>query len=278
MNARTHEVLRRWAFAAGFIDSELDGAASRMYATIRSEALAEMGPEDQETLAAAAAAYRHLRPMIEATMADSSRWDGDEDEETILGYYVKWLAAARAQVRAEVLAEAAAELDRMAEHYGPSAQVLRDAAGNVRYMAGEHTRESEPTTPAPDLHGIVMDALSAGQGPLLPLPAHTVRLLATRVTNAVTPLVPYRPVWDGSLPPGGNVCSICGDPVESEPCPQHAPDAGATDHDEWVRCSHSHCPNSERYGKVTERGWVAGGMGTWLCSQHPAGQTGGEAR
>ena len=59
--------------------------------------------------------------------------------------------------RAEVLAEAAAELDRIAdlvesrvaEHYGPasgiglgSAQMLRDAAGNVRYMARKDTSDA----------------------------------------------------------------------------------------------------------------------------------------
>jgi hypothetical protein len=146
--------------------------------------------------------------------------------------------------RAEVLREAAAELDRIAdtvearvaEHYGPasgigpgSAQMLRDAAGNVRYMAGKDTEDGilppvgESTQPEPDLHSIVLDALSAGQGPLLPLPINTARLLAEHVTDAVAPLVPYRPVWDASLPPGGYVCSICGDPVESEPCPEHAP-------------------------------------------------------
>jgi hypothetical protein len=27
--------------------------------------------------------------------------------------------------------------------------------------------------------------------------------------------------WDSTVPPGGYVCSVCGDPVESEPCPKH---------------------------------------------------------
>lgn len=36
---------------------------------------------------------------------------------------------------------------------------------------------------------------------------------------------PYREVWSDEVPPGGIVCSICGIPVESEPCPQHAPAA-----------------------------------------------------
>lgn len=33
----------------------------------------------------------------------------------------------------------------------------------------------------------------------------------------------YTEVFDESVPPGGFVCSICGSPVESEPCPEHAP-------------------------------------------------------
>jgi hypothetical protein len=74
------------------------------------------------------------------------------------------MSASIGAYRAEVLTEAAAELDRIAdtvearvaEHYGPasgigpgSAQMLRDAAGNVRYMAGKDTREGESTQPAP---------------------------------------------------------------------------------------------------------------------------------
>ncbi|MBF6399761.1 hypothetical protein IU438_28745 [Nocardia cyriacigeorgica] len=34
----------------------------------------------------------------------------------------------------------------------------------------------------------------------------------------------YREVWSDEVAPGGMVCSICGHPVESEPCPTHAPD------------------------------------------------------
>lgn len=33
--------------------------------------------------------------------------------------------------------------------------------------------------------------------------------------------------WDPSIPPGGYVCSVCGDPTESEPCPAHQPRAYA---------------------------------------------------
>ncbi|MFE5563336.1 hypothetical protein [Streptomyces sp. NPDC056544] len=36
-------------------------------------------------------------------------------------------------------------------------------------------------------------------------------------------LLPYREVWSDELPPGGFVCNVCGQPVESEPCPDHEP-------------------------------------------------------
>ncbi|MYR46752.1 hypothetical protein [Streptomyces sp. SID5910] len=45
------------------------------------------------TLVLDAQAYRALVTAIEATMADPNRWDGDEDEGTILARYVEWLAA-----------------------------------------------------------------------------------------------------------------------------------------------------------------------------------------
>lgn len=80
------------------------------------------------------------------------------------------------------------------------------------------------TAPGPDLYSIVLAAIGTAQGPQLPLPVSSRRLIASQVTNAVAPLVAYREVWDASLPPGGAVCSICGHPVESEPCPDHAPD------------------------------------------------------
>jgi hypothetical protein len=37
---------------------------------------------------------------------------------------------------------------------------------------------------------------------------------------------PYKPVWSDETPPGGLVCNICGQPVESEPCAEHAPQEG----------------------------------------------------
>lgn len=36
----------------------------------------------------------------------------------------------------------------------------------------------------------------------------------------------YEPIWDSCVPPGGFICNLCGTPVESEPCPDHAPEDG----------------------------------------------------
>lgn len=59
--------------------------------------------------------------------------------------------------------------------------------------------------------------------------ADTLNRLARQHRARVTELeaalaaAPYHEVWSSELPPGGLVCSICGQPVESEPCPEHAP-------------------------------------------------------
>ena len=44
------------------------------------------------------------------------------------------------------------------------------------------------------------------------------------VDRALEAAQSYREVWSDEVAPGGRVCSICGHPVESEPCPKHAPD------------------------------------------------------
>lgn len=46
----------------------------------------------------------------------------------------------------------------------------------------------------------------------------------TRIAELESAL-PYREVWSDETPPGGMVCGTCGYPVESEPCPDHAPKA-----------------------------------------------------
>jgi hypothetical protein len=72
--------------------------------------LGEQGPDDRETVAEAAQMYRSLRPVIERTMADPDRWDGDEDESFHLGRYVEWLAAQVPQTVPEEGAERLATL------------------------------------------------------------------------------------------------------------------------------------------------------------------------
>lgn len=42
-------------------------------------------------------------------------------------------------------------------------------------------------------------------------------------------------VWDDRLPPGGWVCAICRNPVESEPCPDHYPEIGDKRIHQWKR-------------------------------------------
>ncbi|MET9158265.1 hypothetical protein ABZX56_11105 [Streptomyces parvulus] len=77
----------------------------------------------------------------------------------------------------------------------------------------------------------------------------------------------YREVWEPALPPGGYVCSTCGEPVESEPCPDHAPDffqAGHTyRHTRWtfrVDVITTHPQSGER----AALGWWWFGQGSWL--------------
>lgn len=74
---------------------------------------------------------------------------------------------------------------------------------------------------APDLHGVILAAVESFQWRPRPVGYH--QQLAEHLTQAVAPLVPYREVWSAELPPGGRVCGTCGQPVESEPCPEHAP-------------------------------------------------------
>ena len=93
--------------------------------------LGDQGPDDRETVAEAAQMYRSLRAVIERTMTEPDRWDGDEDESFHLGRYVEWLAAERDRVRGEVLVEAADKLDRIG--HAAAAYILRDdAEGGAR--------------------------------------------------------------------------------------------------------------------------------------------------
>lgn len=52
--------------------------------------------------------------------------------------------------------------------------------------------------------------------------AEQLRVQRDRIAELEAQL-PYREVWSSELAPGGFVCSVCGQPVESEPCPDHAP-------------------------------------------------------
>ncbi|WP_280420017.1 hypothetical protein [Nocardia carnea] len=90
--------------------------------------------------------------------------------------------------------------------------------------------------------------------------------------------LPYREVWSDETPPGGMVCGTCGQPVESEPCPDHAPKVvckhcvgaihqsvkagGGWVHSDGAQCGLHTCP-------VDPYGFHAEPVGV-PCSDHPA--------
>ncbi|MEU7044982.1 hypothetical protein AB0A77_28540 [Streptomyces varsoviensis] len=142
-------------------------------AAIRAEERQEVLGDDlnPSNLVLNAESYRHLSEAIIATMADPDRWDGDEAEVAILARYVEWLAAERAQYRAEVLREAADEIEgidahpnatgRYADVYPVLAVRLRrmaDEAGKVTPTGGEITRVESPWQRAVDGLNALMDA------------------------------------------------------------------------------------------------------------------------
>ncbi|WP_030568552.1 hypothetical protein [Streptomyces aureocirculatus] len=122
-------------------------------AAVRAEALDEQGPDDLETISEAAQMYRSLRPVIERTMADPDRWDGDEDEAFHLGRSVEWLAAERSPVRAEELHAAADAVEAMNESCGQSkpcasCDAREDVAAELRRRADEAQPTTEPEASA----------------------------------------------------------------------------------------------------------------------------------
>ena len=70
----------------------------------------------------------------------------------------------------------------------------------------------------------------------------------------------YREVWSDAVAPGGFVCSICGMPVESEPCADHAPEA-------IEGCD---CTELCSMGPTCPGGMLAGlpGSGCWRVNDH----------
>jgi hypothetical protein len=59
-----------------------------------------------------------------------------------------------------------------------------------------------------------------------------------------------RTCWDDGLPPGGECCAVCGQPVESEPCPEHHPatvaDRLRTERTEAAQLSHQYRNERDR--------------------------------
>lgn len=98
-----------------------------------------------------AAAYRHLRDAILATMSDPDTWDGDDDEETILTRYVQQLAATPSTPanRATVLREAAERLRAKAGEEWPGIGVLLEDIVSV--VLADEAQAAAPCDHAPHL-------------------------------------------------------------------------------------------------------------------------------
>lgn len=130
-------------------------------------------------------------------------------------------------VYGEVLREAAGSVRTVAAQLGFPLDIVNmlceDLDGEGAGQAGNDTAPSGGTTRTADLHGILLDSVRAFRINN-DAPVSYNQQLANHILAAVAPLVPYREIWDSGLPPGGLCCSICGQPVESEPCPEHAPD------------------------------------------------------
>lgn len=58
---------------------------------------------------------------------------------------------------------------------------------------------------------------------LAELEAEVSRLVAERGQWRTRYYEESRTYWDAELPPGGECCAVCGQPVESEPCEEHHP-------------------------------------------------------
>lgn len=80
-------------FAEGGHGDNAERFARELLAEHRAEVLAEQGPGEHETFEEAAQMYRSLRPVIEGTMIEPDRWDGDESEDFHLARYVEHIAA-----------------------------------------------------------------------------------------------------------------------------------------------------------------------------------------
>ncbi|MBF6515557.1 hypothetical protein IU421_14890 [Nocardia cyriacigeorgica] len=100
--------------------------------------------------------------------------------------------------------------ERLAE-MGAELNGLREVAEHhlkvIRKQQGETARLTAALTEANDARAGALERI---------------RELAARIAE-LEAQQPYREVWSDEVAPGGRVCSICGQPVESEPCPKHAP-------------------------------------------------------
>jgi len=200
--------------------------------------------------------------------------------------------------RAEVLAEAADVAERFTERWpdmdamkadgviGPHTAFKR-IADELRLMTGKDTGDAiqapagESTQPAPVRVWHVFDEDTAHATPRLYASEEAARLgtiARYEEMEGVCSDYSWRAdddVWE--LLAGGDPVGIYFAPVAVNGAAEDdAVYADVPDADEWVSCSRPHCPNGERYGKATERGWINHHMDTWRCPDHAARAAEGE--
>lgn len=102
---------------------------------------------------------------------------------------------------------------RVAELEADHARLVEDVASTVRRFSATLDERDALRARVAELeaeHGLADRVIEA--------------LDRIEVDRALEAAQSYREVWSDEVAPGGRVCSICGHPVESEPCPKHAPD------------------------------------------------------
>ncbi|MGW3330578.1 hypothetical protein ACWDF9_08560 [Streptomyces rubiginosohelvolus] len=123
--------VREWLKGARCGRQLLGASAAPPAPADRAAILNEQGPGERETLGEAADAYRWLRTVVEDTMTEPDRWDGDEAEVFHLGRYVQWLAAH------------AAGNHELCDHEADEAPVSTPLAARCEALAAEWEKRGE---------------------------------------------------------------------------------------------------------------------------------------
>ncbi|ONK09266.1 hypothetical protein [Streptomyces sp. MP131-18] len=131
-------------------------------------------------------------------------------------------------VEVERLRASNAELERVSDEALAERDALHDRLDEMAAAVapieeiGEHSSHNDPWANALDL---ITPAAEVEQmrARVAELEAEADRLATDRARWMNRYYEESRTYWDAELPPGGECCADCGQPVESEPCPEHHP-------------------------------------------------------